>query len=403
MRRRWSLLALLIVLLPHIAWAGFTETLPQGTFLLDLSYIMSQLDSRWDNQGHRAPLIDPIERFEPGAGKQGVLTPRAEVSFGILAAQLNYGILDNLVFGVGVPIVLYTKVKPNLEWSPGDYQWMLGRSYSESDFWQWAASMGQPKPGDWNGNHGVLGDIQLGLRWRFTDGYEWWRQTGLSMSVMLMGALPTGRQADPEELVSVGTTSWDFNSNGDLGVHVSLDKSFQQSLDGRLVLGVDAFYEALLPHRYVTPTGKKNPLLLDCRPYVGKYYTINGGDFMGGAFQIDVVPWKGPALATWLVKHDAARAESLPPLLTLSFRYTYVHLNQTDWQSDSAIWDWEHEKLWRPGYKNFLWGQATISLLRLGVPLQPYVSYRNLTWIPGRNSRAANVLTAGSRFLMKFW
>jgi len=401
--RRFLPLCVLFALFPCVAWAGFTETLPQGTFLLDLSYVQSQLDGRWDNDGRQVPLIDPIERYEPGGGKQGTLMAPAEVSFRILAVQLYYGILDNLVFGVGVPIVLSTTVNPNLQWESGDYQWGLGRPYSESDFWQWAASMGQPKPGDWSGNHGVLGDIQFGLRWRFTDGLASWERYGLAMSVMLMGALPTGRQADPEEIVAAGTTSWDLHSNGDLGLHLSLDKTFKQSLDGRLALGLDVFYEALLPHEYTSSTGKKNPLLLNYRPYVGEHYIIDGGDFTGASFQVDVVPWRGPALATWLVQHDAARAESLPPLLMLTFRYTFTYLQQTDWESDSEIWDWEREKLWLPGYKNILLGQAAISLLRLGVPLQPYVAYRNLSWIPGRNCRAADTFTVGTRAIMKFW
>ncbi len=166
---------------------------------------------------------------------------------------------------------------------------------------------------------------------------------------------------------------------------------------------MDGFYEFLFPHEYASATGSENPLLLTNRPYVGKHYTIDGGDFAGGSAQIDVVPYKGPTLATWLSGHDLEQAKNLPPFLTLSFRYTYIDLQQTDWKSNSEIWDWEREKLWRPGYKNMLFGQATFSLLRVGVPLQPYVAYRNLTWIPGKNSRAADAVTAGLRLPLKFW
>ncbi len=402
-RIRAAWLSLVLVLLPLSAFAGFTETLPQGAFLLDLSYVMSQLDSRYNDEGKKVPLIEPIERYEPGGGKQGVLIPNAETRFGILIAQLHYGILDNLVFGIGVPIVLYTTITPDLQWEPGDYQWGLGRPYSESDFWQWAGSMGQPKPDTWSGNHGVLADIQFGARYRFTDGLSWFDRNGVAMSMLLMGTLPTGRQADPEELVAAGTTGWDLHSNGELGLHLSLDKSFRESLDGRLVLGVDVFHEILFRHQYDTPQGTKNPLMLNYRPYVGRHYTIDGGDFSGGSFQVDVVPWKGPAMATWLVKHDAQRAQALPPLLTLTFRYTFTYLQQTDWRSDSPIWDYEREKLWKPGYKNALSGQATISLLRFGVPIQPYIGYRNQTWIPGRNARAADVVAVGTRVILKFW
>ncbi len=385
------------------ALAGFTETLPKGAFLLDTAWIMSHLDSRWNDRGEAVPLIDETKRYEPGAGKQGILKPKAVADFGIFAVTLQYGILDNLSFGVGLPIVMYTRVDPNFEWEEGDYQWNLGRPFSDEDFWVWAETMGQSKPEPWDGNHGVAGDVQLGLRYRFTDGSVWCRKAGMAGAFMITGALPTGRQPDPEEAISAGTTSWDLHSNGELGFHVGADKFFPGSLDGRLTLGLDLFYEFLFPHTYVSPEGRKNPLLLNYRPYTGKYYTIDGGDFSGFSFQTDVVPWKGEARATRLSNNSQKEAEKLPPMLTLSFRYTFTHLQQTDWESDSAIWDWEREKEWLPGYKNFLYGQATLSLLRVGVPVMPYVGYRNLSWIPGRNARAADVLTLGTRIIMKFW
>ena len=392
-----------IFLLPCTASGGFTETLPKGTFLIDESYMISSLDSAYNNQGRKAPLLDPIERYEPGGGLQGIIIPKAKVKYGILVNQLHYGILDNLSIGIGVPVVLYTEVNPNLEWQPGDFQQNLGRPYSEKDFWEWAASMGQPKPQKWIGNKGVLADIQLGLRYRFTDGFTWFDKNGLAMSVLLTGALPTGRQPDPEEIVAAGTTSWDLHSNGDIGLHLSMDKFFKKSLDGRLILGADVFYEFLLPHQYTSPEGEKNPLLLNYRPYVGKHYIIDGGDFSGASFQTDIVPYKGPTLSTWLTKHDMEKAKSLPPFLTLSFRYTFTYLQQTNWESNSEIWDWEREKLWRPGYKNILQGQAVFSLLRIGAPIQPYFAYRNQTWIPGKNCRAADVLNFGVRLLIKAW
>jgi hypothetical protein len=298
---------------------------------------------------------------------------------------------------------MYTRVDPKFEWEEGDYQWNLGRSYSEDDFWQWAASMGQPKPEYWEGNKGVLGDIQLGLRYRVTDKNEWFRDNGLAIGLMLMGALPTGKQAEPEEVVTAGATSWDLHFNGDIGVHVGLDKSFKESLDDRLILGLDVYYEWLLPHKYKTPTGEKNPLMLTYSPYVGRYYTVDGGDFSGFSFKTDIVPWKGPARATWLTKGDPEMAEKFPPLLTVSFMYTFTHLQQSDYESESDIWDWEREKTWKPGYKNILGANMTVSLLRLGAPLQPYVSYRNLTWLPSKNCRAPNVFSFGTRALLKFW
>lgn len=398
-----ALLVFIFIVIPAQGFAGFTETLPKSTWLVDASYNISTVESMWNDDCEQVPLIEEMVRYEAGAGKQGILKPNPKAELGLLAIQLHYGILDNLTFGFGIPIMLYSKVDPRFEWEEGDYQWNLGRPYSETDFWQWAESMGQPRPETWEGNKGVLGDILLGLRYRFTDKSEVFRDNGLAMALLITAALPTGRAPDPELVVTTGTTSWDLHFNGDLGFRLGLDKTFKESLDGRLTLGVEAFYEFLFPHEYKSPTGKENPLMLNYAPYIGDTYTIDGGDFSGGSFQVDLVPYKGPALGTWLVGGDVSKAEALPPMITFSFRYTFLHLQQSNWESDSALWDWEKEEVWKPGYKNILWGQMVVSLLRIGAPIQPYVGYRNLTWIPGKNARAPNVLNFGTRFLLKFW
>ncbi len=388
---------------PCALFAGFTETVPAETFLFDTSFIMSTIDKRWDDNGKLVPLIDPMVRYEPGAGEQGTLIPNVQADLGILAIQLHYGLTDSLMAGVAVPIVMYTKVDPKFEWEEGDYQWNLGRSYSEQDFWDWAESMGQPKPEKWEGNHGVLSDIILVSRWRFTDGFKWFHDKDLAMAFMFMGALPTGAPAEPEEVVSAGTTTWELHANGDLCFHLGLDKFFTESLGGRLTLGLEAFYEVMLPHEYIAPQGEKNPLMLNIRPYTGRTYVIDGGDFTGFSTQVDVVPIKGKARQTWLTKGRQEMADKFPPVLSLTAKYTFTHLQQSNWESDSDIWDWEQEEQWRPGYKNILFGQATVGLYRFGVPLMPYASYRNLTWLPGKNCRAPNVMGFGIRSVLKFW
>ncbi len=389
--------------LPCVLFAGFTETIPQETFLLDTSFFQSSLNNRWNDDGELVPLIDPMVRYEAGAGKQGILKPKVQADLGVLALQLHYGITDSLLVGIGVPIVMYAHVDPKFEWEEGDYQWNLGRTYSEKDFWDWAGSMGQPKPGKWEGSNGVLADIILASRWRFTDKSEWFRDRGLAMSFMFMGALPTGTQAESEKVVSAGTTTWELHTNGDLCFHLGLDKFFRKSLNNRLVLGLDAFYEIMLPHEYTAPQGEENPLMLNIRPYTGKYYTIDGGDFSGFSTQIDVVPIKGKARQTWLTKGNPELAAKFPPILTLTARYTFTHLQQSDWESDSDVWDWEQEEMWKPGYKNILFGQASLALFRFGIPVMPYASYRNITWLPGKNTRAPNVLGLGIKAILKFW
>lgn len=391
------------LLLPTPALAGFAETLPKGSFLLDLNYNYSWLNSAWDNGGNKGPLIAAIERYEPGGGKQGTLIPDADVVYQITVFQLQYGIFDWLSLGIGIPLVVRTGITPHLKWVPGDYQPQLGRAYSEADFWQWAESMGQPRPGKWVGNEGALGDIVLGVRLRWSDWIGAFKEAQVAGALTVTGALPTGRQADREEVVAAGTTMWDLQTQGDLGVHLGFDRTFQKELDDRLTLGVDLFYEWFATHRYQTPTGERNPLLMNFQSYVGTSYTIDPGDYLGASVQADVVPWKGPVRASWISKGDANRAAAFPPLLTLSLRYTFTYLGQTRYHSMSDLWDYTQEDRWRPGYKNAIAATAMFSFLRLGAPLQIYVTYRSLSLIPGRNARASDVITAGVRIPAKFW
>lgn len=385
------------------ARAGFTETVPAETFMLDAKLSMAALSSRYDDDGNKVPLIDPVVRYEPGGSLQGILTPRTDVNILLMVNQLQYGLLDNLTVGVGLPVVLYTDIDLDLGWTPGDHQTQLGRSYSEEDFWAWAESMGQPKPTGRRTNQGVLSDLVLGLRYRFSDDLGWFDRTGLAAAASLMGALPTGRHAEPEELATMGTSMWSLHSQGELCFHLSFDWSVPWIRADRLVLGVDVFYEVLFEHTYRTPRGTRHPLLLNYASYVGDDYTIDPGDFAGVAVQLDVVPWQGPALGTWLTDGDPRKAERLPPLLAISMRYTFTHLDGSDWESESTLWDWESEKLWLPGYKNTLWVRLIVSLLRVGVPLQAYLSYRNQTWLAGRNSRATDVYSAGLTVPARFW
>ncbi len=396
-------LVLILALWPVAARAGFTETAPADTFVLDESVNLSQLRHRYDNDGQRTTLIDPVERYELGGGLQGVLTPKALVNFLVLINKLQYGVLDNLTVAVAIPVVLYTDIALDLQWTPGDYQPQLGRPYSEDDFWAWAESLGQPKPEGGRSNQGVLSDIIIGLRYRFSDDVAALAGGPLALAVTVMGALPTGGQAYPEEVATTGTTMWDLHSQGELSFHLAADYAFGGRLQDRLTLGLDLFYEFLFEHEYTTPTGERHPLLLSHASYAGDRYRLDPGDFAGMALALDAVIWPGPALATWIVDGDAARAAALPPLLCATLRYTYTHLGQSDWTSDSAIWDWEQEKLWRPGLKNTLWGRIQISLLRVGVPVQLYFAYRNQSWLHGRNSRAADVFSAGLVVPARFW
>ncbi len=393
----------LLAAIPAPARAGFAEGLPKGTFLLDIQYHYSWLEGAWDNDGDMGPLVPVIERYEPGGGKQGKLIPDASVRYHIMAIQLQYGILDWLAVGIGVPVVLRTEITPRLRWIPGDFQPTLGRPYSETDFWEWAESMGQSRPGKWVGNRGVLGDLVLGVRLRWSYWIPAFEAAGFASALTVTGALPTGRRADSEEVVAAGTTMWDLQTQGNLSIHLGFDRSFRKELDDRLILGVEVFYDWFALRRYDAPAGVRNPLLMNFEPFTGTSYIIDPGDFVGASIQADVVPWKGPVRPAWISGFEASRAEMFPPLLTLSVRYTFLHSFQTDYRSRSDLWDFTQEDRWRPGYRNILVFTAMFSFLRLGAPLQVYATYRTLSLIPGRNARAADVFTAGIRIPAKFW
>jgi hypothetical protein len=400
---RCLLVALMLAIAPNDADAGFAEALPKNTFLLDIQYNFSWLEGAWDNNASMGPLIPVIERYEPGGGKQGTLIPDASVRYHVMVFQLQYGIVDWLSLGFGVPVVIETSINPRLKWVPGDFQPVLGRTYSETDFWQWAESMGQPKPEKWVGNKGVLGDLVLGLRLRWTDWIPGIEKAQVASALTITGAIPTGKKADPEEIVSAGTTMWDLQTQGNISIHLGVDKYFEKELDGRLIIGADVFYDWFAPQRYKSPRGLRNPLLANFAPYIGDSYIIKPGDFFGASLQFDVIAVKGPVKASWISGYDEVRAAGFPPLLTLSFRYTFIKLGQTDYHSQSDLWDYTQEDRWRPGFRNILTITTLFSFLRLGAPLQLYFTYRSLSLIPGKNTRAADVFTTGLRIPAKFW
>ena len=399
----FAILAALALFPSPVRAAGFTETLPKGAFLVDGAYMNAWLDSRWDDNGNPAPLVDSLERYEPGGGKQGTITAYPTADFNLFILRLQYGILDNFSVGIAIPVVLSTTVDPNLGWTGGDYQPQLGRPYSEQDFWEWAEEMGQGRAGVWKGNKGVMADMVMGWRLRWSDWIKAFERAGVGASLSFFWSIPTGKHADPEEIAAVGTTLWDLHAQGDLSFHLAFDKQFDRELDGRLTLGLDVFYDVFFEHERQSPKGLKHPLLLNHAPYIGDTYRVDPGDFAGFSFRVDGVAYKGPAWDTWLTKGDMAMAHKLPPIISLHVTYSFVHLQQSDWTSDYTPWDWDHEKLWRPGYKNILEFGATFSFLRLGAPFQLYVTYRTATLIPGKNTRAADVLGAGIRIPLKFW
>ncbi|MDF1562140.1 MAG: hypothetical protein P1V51_03805 [Deltaproteobacteria bacterium] len=391
-----SLVALLAA--PGLARAGYTETLPSSTFILDSSFVWSKVKTHWNDEGEPGPLLEEVVRYEPGGGWQGTLIPNATAEYDVLVSLLMYGVTDRISVMAGIPLVLQTSIDPDLGWEVGVHSVQIGRPYSEEDFWAWAGSMDQPKPGPWTGNKGALSDIVLGARWRFDELIPPFQDLKLRSAVQIFGALPTGVAPDPEELVAAGTMSWNLNTQGELGFHLA----FERELGDRVLVGVDFFHEIFFPHRFYSSTGAVHPLLLNTRPYVGETYVIDGGDFTGVDVGVEVIAIQGPILDTWLTK-KLKGAGNIPPLVTLTARYNFTYVGQTDYTSNSELWDWEQEKFWKPGYKNILLGQVMVSLLRVGVPLRLYAKVRDISLLPGKNVRGPLAVTGGLQLPLRFW
>ncbi|MBS1149119.1 MAG: hypothetical protein H6Q89_817 [Myxococcaceae bacterium] len=397
--------ALVLFLAAASAQAAETTTLPQGTFVVDVGYLHSTIDKRWDGKRHGLNLIEDIPRYEPGGGLQGTLSAKPNALYQGVLFQVNYGITDWLTLALYMPLIVATTVETNFAWVPGDFQSQLGRQYDEGDFWEWAGSLGQPRPpAKWVGNRSTLADFVVGLRAAIPQ-FSLTRKLGLRLAGTLQVALPTGRPADPEEVVAAGTTAFDLHSFGDVEVHAAWDRPF--FVDGygvpRLNLGGDFFFSWFRPRTMVTPTGVKNPLLLTYAPYVGATYVQDAGDWAGATLSLEVSPLLGPTFGTFVSGNDVEKARAFPPMLTFLLGYTYIATGQSRWYSDSALWNYDREKLWQPGDKNIFRFGVTVSLLRVGLPIQLYAQYRGQEIIPGRFTRPSNVLTAGVRAVLKFW
>ena len=397
--------ALLLLLVPTLAVAMETQVLPQGAISVDVGYLRTALDKQWSGDRRALSLIDDIPRYEPGGGLQGILRAKPVAEFDFLLVSALYGVTDSLSVGVNVPILMRSTIATNLSWEPGDYQPQLGRAYSLEDFWSWADSMGQPRVTDRAVNTQFrVADIVLGAKYLLPRS-TWMKENHFRWSAQLNVALPTGSNADPEEAVSVGTNLWELHAAGDVEAHVSADKHFFVDEHGiyRLNVGADVFYAFFRPRLYTAGKGLKNPLLNNNAFYVGDTYWIDPGDWVAGTVSVDVVPFIGPTFASIVSGGSLEKAHALPPMLTLSASYSYVATMQSDWQSNSKLWDWDREKLWKAGEKNIFKFTGTISFFRLGVPVQLYASYRTQDIIPGRYTRPANVFTGGVRAVVKFW
>ncbi|MCO4761174.1 MAG: hypothetical protein KC502_06695 [Myxococcales bacterium] len=396
-------LACTVIALPQ-AHAGLGDSLPRGTFLIDAAYIYATTSRQFDRNGKSVPLLAPTERYEAGAGLQGIIRATPSVQQKIFALRVLYGITDRLTIAFANPLSLETVIQANLAWEPGDYQASLGRPYSEQDFWEWAGSMGQRKPVNRAvSNKNAWGDTVVALRYRLPS-TEWMLANNISLGMTLQGALPTGRDKNPEALLEIGNTAWWLHNYGDAEAHLSIDwRPWWTGDVARLTLSAEGYYAWLRTRTYDAATGSRHPLLLTQAPYVGETYKINGGDWQVGRVQIEWAPIIGPTLGTWMTQGSVEKARKFPPLLSLLVQYSFVNLQPSVWESNYDIWSVKQAEFWGAGYKHIFAAQATLSLLRVGAPMMLYVRGRSLDILPGKNMRPANAVTVGMRLLLKFW
>jgi hypothetical protein len=136
---------------------------------------------------------------------------------------------------------------------------------------------------------------------------------------------------------------------------------------------------------------------------VGDKYWIDPGDWLVGTVSVDISPFYGPTEATLVSRGSLENAHALPPMVSLTLSYSYIGTFASNWWSNSPLWEYDREKMWGAGDKHAFRAQLNLSFMRVGLPLQMFLSYRAQDLAPGRNTRAANTFSAGLRLLAKFW
>ena len=354
-------------------FSGWTDTAPKHIFMFDLSYRTDTVRHIFDNEGNLVNLSPDIAFYDSNGRWQGTLRVPAVNQETIGLYQIMYGVTDNLTLAVVIPHIITTWTKLNLQWIPGEFDPALGRSMTFEDFCQYIESMGQPCPHDWRGKDNQLGDVIVGFRYRF------FQKRNFKLAFMGFVSTRTGAPGDPEELGAVGTTGYEYGSNGDLGFYLIGEKDFK-----KIVVNGEVFYEPFYTRRWKAPEGKLNPLLLNNASYVGKYYKIKPGDFYGFALGADLTIVKGSDNPTWLTRDNPEMQKSLPSLWIFSISYKRTWGLPDKFYSHSQVFDREMELSHYWKLKNTLQIATTVSLFRIGIPLDFYGTYSDQELLGGR-------------------
>lgn len=383
MRRFWIWLVSSLILAHEAAplWAGFADTPGKGVFVLDVALQNPRSRYRFDDGGQRRNLADDIVMYDPAGNRLGTISAPARHHDRVLLTQLIYGITEDWTVAVIVPYFMRTETELNLAWKPGAYAADLGRPYSEEDFWQFAESMGQRKPPDFKARN-RLGDIILGGVASFA------KTATYQTAALFFASTRTGTQADPEVLGATGTTGFELQSNGDVGLHLLGDYALvgRYGEGGpRLSLGGEVFYEWFFPRRFKTAKGRLNPLMLNEGLYAGDTYLVIPGDWLGGSLGLQWTMIQGTDSPSWITAKNPQLQKTLPPLLSVQPIVKYIRFFGNRYRSDSPFFDRRQNQLHPNGFRVTARLKAALNLLRYGVPLSLYYEYADQELIPGRS------------------
>lgn len=390
--RMWALAALGVALAAGPAFAGLADTLPQGLMIIETSYINRVTESRFGNGGEEGDLVEPIDRYDVTGEFQGQITVPGKFSADIWLTKVAVGITDRLTVAAVFPVFLERRVELNLGWVQGDpLPTNDFEPFDREDFWEWAESLGQSEPGDFIDDTFEKGDIILAAF------YNFWRSEDLRMTAFGFWNTGSGSSAAAEEVGSVGTSFFELDAIGDLGIHILADYVPPYPVLDRLTFSLEGFYETFFEHEKHAGTGRKHPLLLNDAPFTGPKIRIDPGDFYGWAAQLGIKLWEGPTSPTWLTRANPALQESLPPVLTVDAKLTNLFSFDDDYQTRSPQYDRDLEF---ENQAQIKWNWAftlRASLLRFGIPLDVYGQYFDQSLFPGRNFRPATGYEIGVR------
>ncbi|MCA9771268.1 MAG: hypothetical protein KC466_02600 [Myxococcales bacterium] len=374
------------------AFAGLADTLPQGLMIVETSYVNRVTESRFSNSGKVSDLVDPIDRFDVTGEFQGQITVPGKFSADIWLTKVAVGITDRLTLAAVFPVFLERKVELNLGWVEGDPLASNNfEPFSRDDFWEWAESLGQPEPPDFKDDTFEKGDVILAAF------YNFWRSDDLKLTAFGFWNTRSGSSAAPEVVGSVGTSFFELDAIGDIGIHILSDYVPPYPVLDRFTFSLEGFYEHFFEHKKHAGTGRLNPLLLNDAPFTGPWIRIDPGDFYGWAAQIGFRIWQGPSSPTWLTRQNPALQESLPPVLTVDAKLTNLYSFDDNYKTHSPQFDLDQENENQAQVK---WNWAftlRASLLRFGIPLDVFGQYFDQSLIPGRNFRPATGYEVGLR------